>query len=117
MLSISRNYQSGNPSICHAGLTNDVICLLTYIMANGKWQMLLHFEKCICLHTEHGNTGVNYEMGGIILCKTVKEKCLGVTITANMKISEQCRIAAARGNQIIGIIRSNITYKEKRLIV
>ena len=60
---------------------------------------------------------MNYEMGGTILCKTVKEKDLGVTINANMKVSEQCRIAASQGNQILGMIRRNITYKEKGLIV
>ena len=35
----------------------------------------------------------------------------------NMKVSEQCRIAASKGNQILGMIRGNITYKEKGLIV
>ena len=34
-----------------------------------------------------------------------------------MKVSEQCRIAASKGNQILGMIRRNITYKEKGLIV
>ena len=42
-----------------------------------KWQMLLHLGKCKYLHTGPGNTGMNYEMGGTILCKTVKEKDLG----------------------------------------
>ena len=70
-----------------------------------------------CLHAGHGNTGVNYDMGGSILCQTVKENDLGVTINANMKVSEQCRIAASKGNQILGMIRRNITYKEKGLIV
>ena len=82
-----------------------------------KWQMLFNFQKCKCLHAGHGNTGVNYEMGGTIICKTVKEKDLGVTMNANMKVSEQCRIAASKGNQILGMIRRNITYKEKGLIV
>ena len=82
-----------------------------------KWQMLFNFQKCKCLHAGHGNTGVNYEMGGTILCQTVKEKDLGVTMNANMKVSEQCRIAASKGNQILGMIRRNITYKEKGLIV
>ena len=49
-----------------------------------KWQMLFNFGKCKCLHTGPGNTGVNYEMGGTILSKTVKEKDLGVTMTANI---------------------------------
>ena len=61
--------------------------------------------------------GMNYEMGGTILSKAVKEKDLGVSMNANMKISEQCRIAASKSNQIIGMIRGNITYKEKSLIV
>ena len=59
---------------------------------------------------------MNYEMGGTILFKTVKEKDLGVTINANMKGSEQPRIAASNDNQIIVMIRINITYKEKGLI-
>ena len=42
-----------------------------------KWQMLFNFGKCKCLHTGPGNTGMNYEMGGTILSKTVKDKDLG----------------------------------------
>ena len=79
-----------------------------------KWQMLFNFWKCKCLHTGLGNTGMNYEIGGTILSKTVKEKYLGVTMNADMKVSEQCRIAASKSNQVI---RRNITYKEKSLIV
>ena len=60
---------------------------------------------------------MKYEMGGTILSKTVKEKDLGVTMNANMKVSEQCRIAAPKGNQVLGMIRRNITYKEKSLII
>ena len=71
--------------------------------------MLFNLEKCKCLHTGPGNTGMNYEMGGTILGKTVKEKDLGVTMNANMKVSEQCRIAASQGNQFLGIIRRNVT--------
>ena len=82
-----------------------------------KWQMLFNFGKCKCIHIGPGNTGMNYEMGGTILSKTMKEKDLGVTMNANMKVSEQCRIAASKGNQALGMIRRNITYKEKSLIL
>ena len=82
-----------------------------------KWQMLFNFGIRKCLHTWSGNTCMNYEMGGTILSKTVKEKDLGVTMNANMKVSEQCRIAASKGNQILGMIRRNITHKEKSLII
>ena len=45
-----------------------------------KCQMLFNFGKCKCLHTGPENTGMNYEMRGTILSKTVKEKDLGATI-------------------------------------
>ena len=60
---------------------------------------------------------MNYEMGGTILSKTVKEKYLGVTMNTNMKVSEQCRIAASKGNNVLGMSRRNITYIENSLIV
>ena len=56
---------------------------------------------------------VNYKMGDTVLGTTVKEKELGVTISADMKVSEHCGIAASKGNKIIGLIRINITYKGK----
>ena len=59
---------------------------------------------------------MNYEMGRTILSKTVKEKGIGVKMNANMKVLEQCRIAASPGNQVLGMIRRNITYKEKSLM-
>ena len=47
----------------------------------------------------------------------MKKKDLGVTMNANMKVSEQCKIAASKGNQVLGMIRRNITYNEKGLII
>ena len=53
---------------------------------------------------------MNYEIGGTILNKTVKEKDLWITMNANMKVSEQCRTAASKGNQVLGMIRRNLIY-------
>ena len=95
-------------------LQNDLDRLVKW---SEKWQMLFNFGKCKCLHTEHRNLNVNYKMGDTVLGTTVKEKDLGVTISADMKVSEQCGIAASKGNQILGLIRRNITYKGKKLII
>ena len=95
-------------------LQNDIDKLVKW---SEKWQMLFNFGKCKCLHIGPGNTSMTYEMGGTILSTTVKEKDLGVTMNANMKVSEQCRIAASKGNQVLGMIRRNISYKDKSLIV
>ena len=95
-------------------LQNDLDRLVKW---SEKWQMLFNFGKCKCLHTGHGNLDVNYKMGDTVLDTTVKEKDLGVTISADMKVSEQCGIVASKGNQILGLIRRNITYKDKKLII
>ena len=66
-----------------------------------KGQMLFNFRKCKCLHTGHGNEDDKYTIGGTVLNTTLKEKDLGLTISADMKGSEQCGIAAVKGNQIV----------------
>ena len=56
-------------------------------------------------------------MGGTALNTTFKEKDLGLFISAGMKVSLQCGIAAVKGNQILGLIRRYIVYKEKKRII
>ena len=58
-----------------------------------------------------------YKMGDAVLGRTTQEKDLGVTFSADMKVSEQCGIASSKGNKIIGLIRRTIMYKDKQLIV
>ena len=91
-------------------LQNDLDRLMKWY---EKWQMLFNFLK----YTGHGNLDANYKMGGTVLGTTVKEKDLGITISAAIKVSEQCGIVASKGNQILGLIRRNITYKERKLII
>ena len=58
-----------------------------------------------------------YKMEDAVLGRTTQEKDLGVTFSADMKVSELCGIAASKGNQILGLFRRTISYKEKQLIV
>ena len=74
--------------------------------------MLFNFGKCKCLCAGHGNLGVSCKVGDTVLGNTVKEKDLGGTTNADMKVLEQCVIATSEGNQMLGLIRRNITYKE-----
>ena len=84
---------------------------------SAKWQMLFNQSKCKCLHIGRANGKEPYEMQNTVLQKTSKEKDLGVTISADWKVSEQCGIAARKGNQLLGMIKRNITYREKNLII
>ena len=71
----------------------------------------------VCIHIGHGNMDEEYKMGDAVLGRTTQEKDLGVTFSADMKVSEQCGIADSKGNQILGLIRRTIMSKEKQLIV
>ena len=53
----------------------------------------------------------------VVKTHSFSRSSLGVTFSADMRVSGQCRIAASKGNQILGLIRRTITYKEKQLIV
>ena len=65
-------------------LQNDLDRLVKW---SDKWQMLFNFGKCKCLHAGHGNLNVNCKMGDTDLGTTVKENGLGVTISADIKVS------------------------------
>ena len=78
--------------------------------------MLYNFGKCKCIHIGHGNMDEEYKIGDAVLSRITPKNYLGVTFSADMKVSEECGIAASKGNQILGLIRT-ITYKEKHLIV
>ena len=58
-----------------------------------------------------------YKMGNAVLGRTTQEKDLGVILIADMKVSEQCGIAASKGNQMLGLIMRPITYQETKLTV
>ena len=78
---------------------------LILVKWSEKWQMLFNFGKCKCIHIGHGNMDEEYKMVDAVLDRTTQEKDLGVTFSADMKVSEQCGIAASKGKQIRSIRR------------
>ena len=73
-------------------LLNDVDKLVKW---SEKWQVLLNFGKCRCLHTGHRNLDVIYKMEEIyemedtVLDTVVTEKDSEVTTSADMEVSKQ----------------------------
>ena len=54
---------------------------------------------------------IEYKMGGgAVLGRTTQEKDLGVTFSGDMKVSEQCGIAASKQNHIIWLIVNSLAY-------
>ena len=56
-------------------------------------------------------------MGDVVRGRTTQEKDLGVTFSADMKVSEHCRIASSKGNKMLWLIMRTIMCKEKQLMV
>ena len=61
-------------------------------------------------HFGHGNVNKEYFLGDTMLVTSVKEKDLGVIVSADMTLLEQCGTAASKGNQISGLIRRMNIY-------
>ena len=77
-----------------------------------SWPNGLRSSKCYLIlgsvsasTQEMGMKMHNIQMGDTVLNTTLKEKDLGLTISADIKVSEQCGIAAAKGNQILVFIK------------
>ena len=62
------------------------------------------------------NIIINYLMNNTVLLSTEREKDVGGIVSSDMKVSEQCGIAARKENQILGLVRRNIEYRDKRLL-
>jgi hypothetical protein len=82
-----------------------------------KWQMKFNTDKCKVMHIGANNLQEEYFMDGKQLEKISEEKDLGVIVSSNFKVSNQCIKAAKKGNQILGLIRRTITCRSKEIIV
>jgi len=81
------------------------------------WQMLFNVDKCIVLHMGNNNINYEYMLGENVIKSSTKELDLGVVIDRTGKSSEQCILAAKKANVVLGMIKRNISFKSKEVIV
>jgi hypothetical protein len=81
------------------------------------WQMLFNTDKCVVLHMGKNNKENEYKMGINKLNKSTQEKDLGIIIDKSGKSSEQCIMAVKKANCMLGMIKRNIKFKDKNVIV
>ena len=63
--------------------------------------MLFNSWKCKCLYTGHGNEDVHNTMAGTVLNTTFKENDFMLTISADMKVSEQWELQHRMENKCL----------------
>ena len=56
----------------------------------------------------HGNSNLTYKIEIVDNYTTRKGRDLEVTVNANLKVSEQCGIAALKANRILVLIRRSL---------
>jgi ribonuclease P/MRP protein subunit RPP40 len=82
-----------------------------------NWQMGFNVDKCKVMHIGRNNRKVEYFMEGRKLEKVKEEKDLGIMISDNLKVNNQCVKAAKKGNQILGLISRTMTCRNKDVIL
>jgi len=79
--------------------------------------MLFNMEKCKVMHFGRRNAGYNYQLDSKSLDEVSEEKDLGVTITCDLKASQQCTHAYSKANKILGVIHRSVVYKSKDILI
>ena len=81
-----------------------------------KWQMKFNEEKCVVMHLGRNNEKKPYRLGNVILKDSEKERDLGIIVDKTMKFSEQVNSAVGKANDMLGMIKRNITCKSKSIV-
>lgn len=95
-------------------LQND---LQTLIQWSIEWQMHFNFKKCKVMHIGSNNLQLQYFMSTTHLDSVDSEKDLGVVISSDLKVSNQCIKAYAKANKILGVINRTIESKSVEIMI
>jgi len=64
------------------------------------------------MHLGYKDHGYSYYMDGKQLVTAEEEKDLGIIITKDLKVSQQCEQAYAKASKMLGLINRSIKHKE-----
>ena len=84
---------------------------------SSNWQMPFNVNKCQILHIGNRNKGYEYEMRGQKINTSTSVKDLGITVTRDLKFSQQCSEAAKKANRMLGFIKRNFIFKSKDIVI
>jgi len=82
-----------------------------------KWDMKFNIKKCKVVHIGHGNPEHRYEMGGERLAAAAEEVDIGITMTRNLKPSQQCAKAARTAQAVLGQLARAFHYRDRHIFI
>ena len=81
-----------------------------------KWLMSFNTDKCKVMHIGDKNPKFIYKMRNQELDNIKQEKDLGVIISCDVKMSDQCTAAPKKANMMLGLISRNFDYKSPEVM-
>ncbi len=76
-----------------------------------KWLMSFNTDKCKVMHIGDNNPKFIYKMRDQELDNIKEEKDLGVIISCDFKMSDQCTAASKKANMMLSLISRNFDHK------
>ena len=82
------------------------------------WLMLFNLDKCKVLHFGKTNSSrCQYSLGGKILEEVQEERDLGVIVSSDLRVSQQCAKVVKTANRILGMVSRTFTLRSKDVIL
>jgi len=79
------------------------------------WQIDFNLSKCKAMNFGRNNLGLGYAMNGQLLDEVLLERDLGIMITSDLKVSEQCQFVYLRANRMLGLVKRTIHHRNPDL--
>ena len=95
-------------------LQKDLDTLLNW---TNDWQMQFNVKKCKVMHLGKQKQNHQYHINGNQLESVKTEKDLGVTLSADLKVAQQCSNACSKANRMAGLIKRTIENKDKMIML
>ncbi len=84
---------------------------------SARWEMPFNVKKCHILQVGTRSLKYDYKMSSEKLESVHCVKDLGVTITSNLKFSQQFKEAAGKVNRMLGFIKRDFSFKNKDIFL
>ena len=88
-----------------------------FLLWSEKWCMEFNIEKCKIMHCGRNNPSYSYYMDNKKLQEVKEERDIGVSITDNLKPSNQCRQAANRAKAVLAQISKGFHYRDRNVFI